>query len=319
MKFHPYTYLRLSVIDQCNFNCFYCRPSLRNHFLRDDERLSFPEMLSIVRCLADYGTKHIRFTGGEPLLRAHLLDLVQEISSVKELECLSLTTNGLLLSSFCRALKDKGVKKINVSLDTLKKERFRRLTGVDAFEKVRSSLLRVKQAGLEVVKLNCIIIKDFNDDEILDFVAFGQTHGIEVRFIEYFQTQARCDASSFVYLSTDEVKEIIRNKYGTLELLGSDCHAGPAQYYHLKGEETRVGFISSVTEFFCGACNRLRLTSDGKLYPCLHSAYHVDLRKPLRENDGARVRALIEEVFFDKKLYNKFYCPESIEMSRMGG
>jgi len=319
MKSHPYTYLRLSVIDQCNFNCFYCQPSLRNHFLKDDERLSSSEILSVVRFLADYGIKHIRFTGGEPLLRAHLLDLVQEVAGVEGLECLSLTTNGLLLPSFCSKLKKNGINKINISLDTLKEERFRRLTGVDALEKVRSALLEAKKAGLAVVKLNCIIIKDFNDDEILDFVAFGQAHGIEVRFIEYFQTQGRCDASSFVHLSTDDVKNIIQKKYGTLELLGSDRHAGPAQYYRLKGEETRVGFISSVTEFFCGACNRLRLTSDGKLYPCLHSAYHVDLRKPLRQDNKAGVRALIEEVFFNKKLYNKFYCPESIEMSRIGG
>lgn len=319
MKPYPYTYLRLSVIDQCNFNCFYCRPSLRKIFLKEDERLNFFEVLSVVRCLAGYGIKHIRFTGGEPLLRARLLDLIHEVAGVSDFECMSLTTNGLLLSSFCRELKVKGIKKINISLDTLKNERFRRLTGVDALEKVRGALLEAKKSGFEVVKLNCILIKDFNDDEILDFVEFGQTHGIEVRFIEYFQTQARCDASSFLCLSTDEAKKIIQDRYGALELLGSDRHAGPARYYRLKGEATRVGFISSVTEFFCGACNRLRLTSDGKLYPCLHSAYHVDLKKPLRENDEAGVQALIEEVFFNKKLYNKFYCPECMEMSRIGG
>ena len=316
---NTYTYLRLSVTDQCNFNCFYCRPSLRRYFFKNDEMLSNHEMLTVVGMLSAYGIKHVRVTGGEPVLKKDLPDFLKSLSSIKGLNCLSLTTNGSFFSNMAHVLKESNLEKVNISLDTLKKKRFHELTGVDALAKVRNALLEAKRAGFASVKLNCILIKDFNDDEILDFVDFGFKHGIDVRFIEYFSTRGGCDASQFVFIPSDFVRKTIENKFGSLRYEGCDSHAGPARYYRIPGACARIGFISSVTEFFCGDCNRLRLTSDGKLYPCLHSAYHADLKAPLRENDLARVSQLIKEVFSNKKLYNKFYCSRAIEMSRMGG
>lgn len=314
-----YSYLRLSVTDRCNFNCFYCNPALRHDFLNEREKLTTFEMLSLVKILCDYGIKHVRLTGGEPLLRDDLSIFIKGLQALPQVECFSLTTNGYHLLSFLENNRDIRLNKINVSLDTLKRERFKKLTGIDAFSRIQDGILNAKKAGLEHVKLNVILMKGFNDDEISDFVDFGLAHQLDVRFIEYFSTQFKCDSLSASFIPSSVIKEIIEAKYGVLDFLGCDPHSGPAQYFKIKGEASRVGFISSVTDFFCRACNRLRLTCDGKLYPCLHSDYHVDFKKALRGYDGKNIAKLIDEVFSNKKFYNKAYCARSFEMSSIGG
>jgi cyclic pyranopterin phosphate synthase len=307
------------VTDRCNFNCFYCQPALRDRFLKDNEVLSFSQMLFLVKNLFVCGIKHVRLTGGEPLLRPQLVPFIKELSQLPAPKILSLTTNGFGLGRMAEDLKVSGIRKINVSLDTLRKDRFARLTGCDCFLKVRDAILKASGLGFEQIKLNCLVIKGFNDDEILDFVAFGLKNKIDIRFIEFFQTNGRCDSGRTAFFASSQVKKNIEAVYGPLEPLGADPYAGPAQYFRIKGEAGRIGFISSVSDFFCGACNRLRLTADGRLYPCLHSDHHADLSGPLRQGDEAALSYLIGQVVSNKKMFNKAFCSRAFEMSAIGG
>ncbi|MFH0940975.1 MAG: GTP 3',8-cyclase MoaA [Candidatus Omnitrophota bacterium] len=316
---HSYTYLRLSITDQCNFNCFYCQPALRRHFLKDTDYLSFDEAFALASRLVACGIRHVRLTGGEPLQRPQVASFAKRLSAIPGLEFLSLTTNGYGLSRALGGLKEGGVSKINISLDTLKRDRFKRLTGKDVFFKVKEAVVKAAHSGFRHVKLNCIVMKGFNDDEILDFVEFGSKYSLDVRFIEFFPTHGRCDSLKQIFFPSSAVKKIISDAYGRLESLGSDPFCGPAQYFKTRHESGRIGFISSVTDFFCGACNRLRLTADGKLYPCLHSDHCADLKEPLRASDGATLARLIEGAIADKKIFNKAQCSRAFEMSSIGG
>ena len=319
MNTSVFPYLRLSVSDRCNFNCFYCQPALRQNFLAEGDMLDLGELFLLVKELSHYGIRHVRLTGGEPLLRENITDFIKTLSALSQLECLSLTTNGYHLSPFLRDLKTAGIVKINISLDTLKRERFMKLTGIDAFAKVQDAIFNAKKFGIEHVKLNILLMKGFNDDEIFDFVDFGLFHRVDVRFIEYFPTNPKVDIFQESFIPSKDVFKAIEDRYGRLEFLGPDPLSGPAQYFRIKEEEARIGFISSVTEFFCDDCNRLRLTSDGKLYLCLHADYYADLKQPLREGDTKGLSRLILDSLSRKKLYNKTTCARSFEMSSIGG
>ena len=276
-------------------------------------------MLFLVQKLCARGICHVRLTGGEPLLKKDLGEFIKALSSVSGIQCLSLTTNGYRLGRFASSLKANGLNRINISLDTLKPDRFKKCTGVDGLREVCRGIGEAKRAGFRQVKLNVVLMKGVNDDEILDFVRFGREAKIDVRFIEYFVPNLKCDVLGSHFVSSSFVKETIEAAYGAMDFLGPDPDAGPAQYYRLKNETSRIGFISSVTDFFCGQCNRLRLTCDGKLYPCLHSDYHVNLKKALNDNDEEGWTKLMDEVFSNKKFYNKVFCGRSFEMSAMGG
>lgn len=312
------SYLRLSVTDACNLDCFYCRPSLRSRVLKKENRLTSEELLFLAEALRVRGIQHIRLTGGEPLLREDVLWLIRELSAEKT-PLLSLTTNGLLLCDFARRLKESGIGRVNISLDTLKRGRFKKLTGTDGLSSVQKGIREAKAVGIPQVRLNALLIRGFNDDEILEFVAFGLTHGVDVRFIEYFSTKSPCDCSPLDFVASSAVKQVIERRYGPLDFLGSDLHGGPAQYYRIKQKACRIGFISSVTDFFCRECNRLRLTCDGKLFVCLHSDYHLDLKPALRAGHRKHVASLLDEAFANKKFYNKAMCARAFEMSSMGG
>lgn len=315
---HQYTYLRLSVTDRCNFNCFYCRPSARIHFFKKDEALRFDETLELAGKLADFGIRHIRLTGGEPCLRPDLSDLAHSLSSLPGVDILSLTSNGFKLGESLKDLKKNGVSRINISLDTLRRDKFKKISGLDGFAKVRDAVLKASVLGFSQVKLNVVVMRHVNDDEILDFVDFGAKNRIDVRFIEYFPVNGSCDAAKGFFVPTDEVKKKIRATFGDMVFLGNQEFSGPAQYYQIDGASNRVGFISSVSDFFCPGCNRLRLSADGRLYPCLHSDHHVDLRKALRDG-GNELSGLIARVAENKKLFNKAFCSRRIEMSEIGG
>jgi cyclic pyranopterin phosphate synthase len=314
-----FPYLRLSLTDRCNFDCFYCRPSSRASFLSDRELLDLSEMFLLVKELTSFGIKHVRLTGGEPLLRRGLRSFLEDLSCVPEIECLSMTTNGFYLASFLKDFKKGGIKKINISLDTLKRERFMRLTGVDALARVCDGALMAKKEGIRDVKLNVILVKGFNDDEIEDLVQFACQHQLDVRFIEYFPTRSRAGAFGRSFLPSAFVKKVIEKRYGALGFLGRDPLAGPADYFKIKGEASRIGFISSVTDFFCRDCNRLRLTADGKLYACLHSDFYADLKSPLREKDRQGVSEAIALVVSNKRFYDKLQSSRPFEMSSIGG
>lgn len=314
----PYTYLRLSVTDRCNFNCFYCRPSLKQSFFKKEDILSTAEILELVRIFADCGIQHVRLTGGEPLLRPDLVELAQELAKVDGLNILSLTTNGSKLAGMLGALVRSGIQRVNVSLDTLQKKRFAVLSGSAGFAKVKEAVEMACQGAFQKVKLNAVVMKGVNDDEVVDFIRFGEKNRADIRFIECFPTRG-CDGTRDLYVPTRDIKKKIEAEFGALEFLGPDHLCGPAQYFRAPGVSCRIGFISSVSDFFCTTCNRLRLSADGALYPCLHSDHRADLKSPLRRGDQGALETLIAGTLCDKKLFNKALCRRTFEMSAVGG
>lgn len=319
MNTSPYNYLRLSLTDRCNFNCFYCQPAARRDFLSKRELLSTSELLQLAQAFVKIGVRHVRLTGGEPLLRDDVSFLLEGLSQLDGLECLSLTTNGFYLASFLNTSASARLKKVNVSLDTLKPGRFRQLTGVDAFRRVREGIAKARQRSFLDVKVNAVLIRGFNDDEVLDFARFSHAHGIDVRFIELFKTTPTPRDFAKRFVPSAVIMGELEKEYGELEFLGEDPLAGPAEYCRIPGRQGRIGFIRSVTGFFCTGCNRLRLTADGKLYPCLYAGACTDLKKVLRQDDAAACARAIEEVMSSKSRYNKETCTRSFEMSSMGG
>ncbi len=315
----PYTYLRVSVTDRCNFRCFYCRPELKSRFLNPSELLSNDEIVKLAERFVQNGIKHLRLTGGEPLLRKGLAGLAKDLSQLPGLEVLSLTSNGFNLSKQLILLKKSGINRINVSLDTLRRDRFKKICGLDCFVSVKNAIIAASDSGFEQIRINVVVIRGINDDEVLDFVDFGAKNSLDVRFIEFFPTHSRCEASGDFFVSSKEIKQKIESSFGQLICLGNDPYSGPAQYFRVGLSGGRIGFISSVSDFFCSKCNRLRLSCDGKLYPCLHSDYCVDIKAPLRENDGQSLLFLIEEAASDKKFFNKAFCQRQFDMSKIGG
>lgn len=282
------------------------------------EMLTSEEMAVIVEAFSLCGLKHLRFTGGEPLLRKDLLGLIKRISA-SGLKRLSLTTNGYLLGGLYKELKSSGINRINISLDTLKRDRFKKITGRDSLTEVLDAVKRCAESGFDDVRLNVLLLKGRNDDEVMDFVDFASSFGLDVRFIEYFATNTKCDVLSDSFVPSAEVRSIIERNLGGLEPQGSDADSGPAQYYKIRDSISRVGFISSVTDFFCFDCNRLRLSCEGKLFPCLHSPYCIDLKKIMREEGRDGMLRSIEQLFSEKPFHNKFYCSRSFAMSSIGG
>ena len=284
-------YLRISITDRCNLRCKYCTEAFLPS-IRHDDVLRYEEVIRLTRIAASPGVRKVRLTGGEPLRRKSLPFLLKEIDAIGAIEDISLTTNGVDLAQYVEELKESGLKRVNISLDTLKRERFAYITGVDAFDRVMRSIEKAKDAGLDPVKINTVIIKDFNDDEILDFVDFAQRLDVEVRFIEFmpFGDESVWDSSRVLHSS--HLESIIREKH---ELEPSiSPHKGPAKMFLLKGGRGQVGFISPMSSHICRECNRIRLTPDGKLKPCLFSPTEYDVKALLR--GGASDRELVEFV-----------------------
>jgi len=313
------TYLRISLTDRCDFDCFYCLPSGRPQFLSEKAVLTREEVLFLSEVFCRHGIRHIRLTGGEPLLRKDLGPLLDGLKGLGTLERLSMTTNGWKLGACVGDLSRRGLSHVNVSLDTLRPRRFAKMTGRDVFSRVEKGILEAARCCPGRVKINVLLIRGFNDDEIVDFVSWGLRHGLTVRFIEYFPTSRRSRIFHDHFIPTAAVRRTIDEHFGPLEDVGQDPLAGPARYVGLRREAGRVGFISSVTGSLCGTCNRLRLSADGKLYPCLHSDYHLDLAGPLRAGRTNALDGLIAEAARRKKDLNKFVCSRDFDMSSVGG
>ncbi|HCN20146.1 MAG: cyclic pyranopterin phosphate synthase MoaA [Planctomycetes bacterium RIFCSPHIGHO2_02_FULL_50_42] len=289
------TRLRISVTDLCNLYCVYCRPPQGVHHMPRKEILSFEEITLVARCAAQLGVRSFRLTGGEPLTRRNLKSLVASLSSIPGVEDLAMTTNGVLLRRYARALKEAGLMRINISLDSLQKERFRQITGGGNIEDVLEGIEAAVDAGFEQVKVNMVVMRGINEDEVEDFARLSMDKPLEVRFIEYMAFGCRMiEEKKFV--PGQEVLERIR-KVGDLVLADAEnpCRGGaarsgrtapplrgPAKCYRLKGARGVLGLILPVSQPFCGDCNRLRLTSQGKLRACLLSGGEVDLKTILR-------------------------------------
>ena len=272
-------YLRISVTDRCNLRCIYCMPPQGVPQISHSEILSYEEIRTIAQAAAELGINEVRLTGGEPLVRADLPELVRMLSHIDEIRELVLTTNGTLLKNYARGLKQAGLSRVNVSLDTLKADRFRYITRQGKLEDVLEGIEAAKEAGLHPVKINTVVMRGMNDDEILDFVRMTHEEGWHVRFIELMPFKGAAESIPSV-----EVREHI-SLLGKLEPCASITGNGPAMYYRLAGAKGTIGFISPVSDpSFCSRCNRMRLTPDGELRPCLLGDDEIDLKMPLRNN-----------------------------------
>jgi cyclic pyranopterin phosphate synthase len=279
--------LRISVTDRCNLRCAYCMPEEPSWFPRE-EILSYEEILGLARIFMSRGVRKFRITGGEPLLRRDLPELVRMLAAAPAVEELSLTTNGVLLDELADDLVAAGLQRINVSLDTLVPERFRALTKRDDLDRVLRGLERVRELGLEPVKINTVLLRGVNDDEVMSLVTTAREQGWELRFIEFMPLEngGTWDLSRVV--SGDAVKRAVEAKWPLSPEPDGDPNA-PATRFRFDDGRGAIGFINSVTEPFCEDCSRLRLTADGKLTTCLYATEEVDLKTSLRADAGAEV------------------------------
>ncbi len=273
-------YLRLSITDRCNLRCFYCMPESGVAKLDHTEILSYEEILRLVRIAVSIGISKVRITGGEPLVRKDALGLCESISKVPGLRSLSLTTNGVLLSDFAAGLLRAGIRRVNVSLDTLKPERFAKIAGKDLFSQVWAGIMAAKEAGFSPVKLNAVIMCGVNDDEIEDLARLTLQFPFHVRFIEFMPF--RQPGPEPVFMPAAQILERLR-RVAPLETSSAEEGNGPALHYMFRGAPGKIGIISPVSHHFCPSCNRLRVTSDGKLRSCLFSSEETDLRGQLRQ------------------------------------
>jgi len=286
-------YIRVSVTDRCNLRCKYCVGGAFP-FTPHSEILSYEEIIRLVRISAQLGVSKVRLTGGEPLARKGISYLLKELNSIEGIDDISLTTNAVFLGEKILELKDAGLKRVNISLDTLKKERFAFITGVDAFDDVLMSIEKSIYAGMNPIKINTVIIKGFNDDEILDFARLAEKWGQHVRFIEFMPFGSRDLWDAATIISSQQIEETLKTRY-TLEPSESNDR-GPARMFDIKGSEGKIGFISPVSTHICSECNRIRLTSGGKLRPCLFSDVEYDVKKLLRSSaSDEEIKAFIRE------------------------
>ncbi len=292
-------YLRISVTDHCNLSCVYCSVGSVPHLPRS-EILSYEEIQRVVQVAASMGISKVRLTGGEPLLRADLDKLVWMISRIEGIDDISLTSNGILLSNYAVELKEAGLKRVNVSLDTLKEDRFKRITGRDKLEEVLSGIEVARLAGLNPVKINMVVLQGINEDETIDFARMSTSQGWHVRFIEFMPFGA-AKAEVLETVSAREIQERIQS-LGKLEPYTGKTGNGPARYYRLPGARGTIGFITPMTEHFCHTCNRLRLTSDGQLRPCLLDDDEVNLKEALRNGASTdELKQLIQQAVAMKR------------------
>ena len=264
------TYLRISVTDLCNLRCKYCMPEIGVESLCHSDILSIEEIVEIVKIASKNGIKKIRLTGGEPLVRHGFINLCKEISKIDEIEDIAITTNGVYLKAMADELFENKVRRINFSLDTLVKEKYNDITRRNDFDKTMESLFYVIKKGFKV-KINVVLIGGFNDDEIQDFVNLANKYDLEVRFIELMQIGETANWSKDKFISN----KVVLEKVPKLEF---DGVSGVAKIYKIKGQKGRIGLISPISCSFCEDCNRIRLTSDGKLKPCLHSSDEINLK-----------------------------------------
>lgn len=284
----PINYLRISITDRCNLRCIYCMPLEGIETLHHNDILRYEEILKVAQAASQLGINKIRLTGGEPLVRAGLSDLVRMLAGIDGIDDLSVTTNGMLLRGKAQELKEAGLDRVNVSLDSLKPERFEQITRIGNLAEVLSGIEAAREAGLNPVKINMVVMRGVNDDEIVDFARKTIDEEWHIRFIEFMPVGNGQHEGRERFIPISEITERIET-LGVLEPHKLDGN-GPAKYFKLNGSRGTIGFISPVSEHFCFQCNRLRLTADGKLRPCLLSDDEIDLRGPIRE--GASVNDL---------------------------
>lgn len=276
--------LRVSVTDRCNFRCTYCMPLDEYEWLEKGEVLSFEEITRLVRLFMTLGVEKIRLTGGEPLARRDVEKLIAQLSALDPAPELCLTTNGSLLVEKAAALKAAGLRRINISLDSLKPERFRQITKRGDLHKVLSGMFAARRVGLQPIKINAVIERGVNDDEIVDLVAFAREQEFSIRFIEFMDVGNANDWRLDKIVSKREILETIQQRFPLREIGRAKGTSPSVDYEFVDGRRGDVGVIASVTEPFCGSCTRARLTADGKFVTCLFAHTGYDLKRLMRKN-----------------------------------
>jgi len=274
-------YLRISLTDKCNLRCVYCMPE-DMVFRPNAELMQDDELVRLVELFTALGFDKFRLTGGEPTVRLHVVDLVRRIAAVPGVDSLSMTTNGVLLKKLAAPLKKAGLQRVNVSLDTLDPERFHAITRRGRLDDVWDGILEAERAGLTPIKLNAVVVRGFNDQDVVDMARLTCDHPWQVRFIEMMPFAGATDFQQSQVVKAEEMQEKIVAALGPLELLNQGSLDGEARLYRLEGARGELGFISSVSLPFCATCTRARLTADGKLRLCLLREKEVDLLTPLR-------------------------------------
>jgi len=277
-------YVRISVTDRCDFRCVYCMSETMT-FLPRAQVLTLDEIALVTRAVVEMGVEKVRLTGGEPLVRRDIDWLVEQTSALPGLRELAMTTNGAGLVKHAQRLREAGLDRLNVSLDTLDAERFRRLTRTGDLTRVLEGLQAARKAGFEHIKLNAVIMKGRNDDEVLDLVEFARAEGFDLSFIEEMPLGDISDHTrDETFCSSDEVKAIIEERHELIPTTESTL--GPSRYFRMSDSQSRIGFISPHSHNFCSTCNRVRVTAEGRLLLCLGNEHSVDLRAVLRQHPG---------------------------------
>ena len=292
---HRVNYLRISITDRCNERCRYCMPDEMQDWLPGEEVLRFDEILRTVKVATGLGIDRVRITGGEPLTRPGALDFIRELAALPQLKQVGISTNGSLLSRECREdlgktvaahLYDSGVASVNVSLDSLNRSVYRDMTGRDFLPRVLDGFSAAKEAGFESVRINCVLMRGQNEDKLCDLIDFAYARDLLLRFIELMPVSSEHVLTEENFLAAGSARKIIEKRFGPLRSMPEFRTNGPASYFEIEGREQRIGVIGAMTNLkFCESCNKLRLTCDGKLRPCLGDHLEFDLKNVLRSKD----------------------------------
>lgn len=315
-------YLRISLIDHCNLRCVYCMPVRGNHFTPRDDLLTPAEIEAIARAAVAVGFDKIRLTGGEPTLRPDLIEIVERLARIEGLRTLAMTTNGTLLPKLARPLKEAGLTRVNIHLDTVNPERLRRLMLYSRFERMWAGILAAEEAGLTPIKLNTVVLRGYNDEDVADMAALTLDHPWHVRFIEAMPLGPQATVALDRYVSNHETRARIEARFGPLQPLFDGQLVGEARLYRIPGAAGVVGFISPVSEPYCDSCNRLRLTADGKMRLCLLTDHELDFRDALRTGGEEALRALFVRAVQAKPVGHRLRSgvyPQIRSMSQIGG
>jgi cyclic pyranopterin phosphate synthase len=321
----PIRDLRVSLTDRCNFRCFYCLPHGEPPIAPKEQMLSYEEMEYVCEIFVSLGIEKIRLTGGEPMLRKDIETIVSKLTKLKPaLRDLALTTNGYFLPERAQSLKDAGLDRVTISLDSLKRDIFKRMTGVDVLDKVLAGIAAAKKAGLEPIKINAVIVRGHNEDEVADFAAFAREHDVKMRFIEFMPLDSGHEWSRADVVSGKEIRERISERF---PLVGVDVARGSdtsSRYRFADGAPGEIGIIAPVTEPFCGACSRIRLTADGQIRTCLFSTVEHSLRDVVRSGASRdEIIDYIEAVVLKKEprhfINDPGFVTPSRTMSFIGG
>jgi GTP 3',8-cyclase len=292
----PIRDLRVSLTDRCNFRCFYCLPHGEPPIAPKEQMLSYEEIDYVCEIFVALGIEKLRLTGGEPMLRRDIETIIKKLSRLKSagLRDLALTTNGYYLPERAQGLKDAGLDRVTISLDSLKRDIFKSMTGVDVLDKVLAGIAAAKAAGLEPIKINAVIVRGHNEDEVADFAAFAREYDVKMRYIEFMPLDSGHEWSREDVVSGKEIRERINERFPLVKVEAARGSETSARYRFADGAPGEIGIIAPVTEPFCGACSRIRLTSDGQIRTCLFSTVEHSLRDVVRS--GASRDEIVEYI-----------------------